>query len=206
MEPEWLSRYWRLAQDISGADLQSLWARVLAREATGAGNVSPRTLETLAMLTRKEADQLVQVAPFCCTTTHGSRIECVFIRTLYCPDERRGELLEIAEINGAIQGLVQFDAAHFGALGICVESGWTSTFSLTAAPSDAVFSICGKQFRVAGVSQLIAPPQGVSCGGGSEFATTGREILGLIKAEPNAEFVRLFSEALQTGGLQLIAV
>src|SRR6266496_1267824 len=64
IEPEWLHRFWRLAQDINSEDLQSLWGRILARKAAGIGGISGRTLEALSLLEGWEVEQFTRVAQF----------------------------------------------------------------------------------------------------------------------------------------------
>jgi hypothetical protein len=198
IEPEWLSRYWRLAQDVSNEELQSLWARVLAREATGVGTVSARTLKTLATLSRKEADELVRIAPFCCTTTHGGiRTDTVRLKNVSDPTPPGQPRTNTCARFSAIQERVHFDAEHFGGIGICIESSYAQTFTLTGCPDDAAMSIAGKSFSVAGVGRCL------SFASGDGFTAVGREILDLIKTEPDGEFVRLLRECFEVMGLQL---
>src|SRR5689334_11526457 len=65
---EWLDRFWRLAEDIATPDFQSLWARILARHATGGVRISARCLQTLSTLSREEAAILERLASITVTT------------------------------------------------------------------------------------------------------------------------------------------
>jgi Protein of unknown function (DUF2806) len=55
IEPDWLNMFARLAGEKSDADVQSLWARILAGEIRAPGTVRLRTLARLATYERRDA-------------------------------------------------------------------------------------------------------------------------------------------------------
>ena len=69
----WLDRFWRLAQDVTDADMQAVWGRVLARQTSGVSKHSARCLEALSMLSREEAQFLEHLATVTSTTIVNGR-------------------------------------------------------------------------------------------------------------------------------------
>jgi hypothetical protein len=63
-EPEWISRFFRIAEEIPTEELQYLWGRILAGEIRRPGSFSLRTLELLRNLSKKEAETFVKLAPY----------------------------------------------------------------------------------------------------------------------------------------------
>ncbi|MEN5231519.1 DUF2806 domain-containing protein [Sphingobacterium faecium] len=55
VDPDWRSKFFNKAQDISSDELQEVWAKILANEITSPGNVSLRSLEVLSSLSKAEA-------------------------------------------------------------------------------------------------------------------------------------------------------
>lgn len=55
VEPDWSARFFADCQDIGDAEIQSLWARILAGETVRPGSFSVRTLSVLRNLSKKEA-------------------------------------------------------------------------------------------------------------------------------------------------------
>lgn len=63
-EPEWTSRFFRIAEDIPTEELQFLWGKILAGEIRKPGSFSLRTLELLRNLSKKEAEAFVALTPY----------------------------------------------------------------------------------------------------------------------------------------------
>lgn len=55
VNPDWATRFFDIAQDISDEAMQDLWGRILAGETKLPGSYSLRTLDTLRNITREEA-------------------------------------------------------------------------------------------------------------------------------------------------------
>ncbi len=51
IEDDWLTRFWKMAEDISNDQIQLFLARLLAREIVRPGSISPLTLNVLSTLT-----------------------------------------------------------------------------------------------------------------------------------------------------------
>ena len=56
VDEDWKTRFFKTAEDVSNADMQDLWAKILAGEVASPGTYSVRTLETLKNLSQHEAE------------------------------------------------------------------------------------------------------------------------------------------------------
>lgn len=62
VNPDWRSKFFNKAQDISSEELQEIWAKILANEVTNPGHVSLRSLEVLGSLSKEEASTFAKAA------------------------------------------------------------------------------------------------------------------------------------------------
>ena len=70
VDPDWITRFFDIAQDISNEQMQELWGRVLAGEVKQPGAFSLRTLEALRNVTSEEAQLFENIA---CYVFHYGR-------------------------------------------------------------------------------------------------------------------------------------
>ena len=63
-EPEWINRFFDIAENISTEDLQYLWSKILAGEIQKPGSFSLRTLETMKNMSRQEAETFVKLSQY----------------------------------------------------------------------------------------------------------------------------------------------
>lgn len=63
-EPEWISRFFNIAEEISTDELQSIWGRILSGEIKKPGSFSLRTLDVLRNLSKKEADNFAKLCNY----------------------------------------------------------------------------------------------------------------------------------------------
>lgn len=68
VDPDWFQQYCDLVLDISNANMQQLWAKILAGEIATPGKFALRTLHTLKRMSYKEALALQQAANLSCRT------------------------------------------------------------------------------------------------------------------------------------------
>ncbi|WP_319536068.1 TIGR03899 family protein [uncultured Vibrio sp.] len=66
-EPDWLYRFFDMAQDIHNSSMQKLWAQVLKREVTNPGSTSMKALKVLKDMSPKEAQTLQRAAALACS-------------------------------------------------------------------------------------------------------------------------------------------
>ncbi len=70
VDPDWITRFFDIAQDISNEQMQELWGRVLAGEVKQPKSFSLRTLEALRNITSEEAQLFEKIA---CYVFHYGR-------------------------------------------------------------------------------------------------------------------------------------
>jgi hypothetical protein len=56
MDEDWLIQFMNNAQDVSDIEMQNLWSKILAGEYNASGSFSKRTMNTVQMLRKSEAD------------------------------------------------------------------------------------------------------------------------------------------------------
>ncbi|KJZ05352.1 TIGR03899 family protein [Pseudoalteromonas piscicida] len=64
-DPDWLEHFITLAEDIANHSMQKLWAKILVGESITPGTFSIKSLQTLKMMTQREATALQKCAPLC---------------------------------------------------------------------------------------------------------------------------------------------
>lgn len=188
-EPEWLNRFWRLAQDIEAEDLQSLWGRVLARQAAGTARISARTLEALSLIDRREADELTRLAALVVHVDEDEHACWVFGFQTPNRHVAQTDLLNV-QLKEQFQS---FDYGHYESIGVTGNAGFAGPLSLGV--SEKELRIANRRFIVGGRGAIAF--EGLTV----DFSQTGREILSLIETEPNQEFMRLLFEAFKAADL-----
>jgi hypothetical protein len=194
-EMEWVDRFWRLAQDVTNADLQKVWARVLVRHTTGITKFSARCLEALSLISHEEAHLLENLASVACSF-----------------DDHRngGVILDVNHANGifmnpgsgeiirAAAGTLQQEL--LGSIGILIESGWAYNFQLSFQNGIGRFQIAGQPYN-------LTLGQRLNClsdiGTGVEISPLGSEIVSLISTKPKEEYVAALKSAFQSYGMIL---
>lgn len=68
VDPDWISRFFNYAQDVSSEHMQALWGKVLAREVQKPNSFSIRTLEVMRLLSKEEADLFAKLSKIRFTT------------------------------------------------------------------------------------------------------------------------------------------
>lgn len=68
VDPDWIARFFDSIKDVSDADMQKLWARLLAGEVVQPGRFSLRTLERVRNLTSVEAHLFMRCTSVCTVT------------------------------------------------------------------------------------------------------------------------------------------
>lgn len=61
---DWLNRFFTIVEDVSDAEMQQLWARILAGEVKKTKSYSLRTLEVLRNMTKEEANLFVKAKAY----------------------------------------------------------------------------------------------------------------------------------------------
>lgn len=213
-EHSWLDMFWKLAENVSDADFQSIWGRVLTRQVAGGVKHSARCLAALSTISRQEAGLLEAVAALCIQIDRPNLNPLYLVMTqlspqMYSPPFSTDYPL-IAALNKRLVSC--FPAGHsevLGPIGIYVEGGWGYDVHLPIAKGETTFALAGRRFRVTGFPFPL--PEGSSycssdhviLGGGTQISPVGAEILSLIHAEPNPAYVTALAAGLAVLGLEL---
>lgn len=64
VDPDWLARWRRGAQDVSDEKLQQMWARLLLSEIEAPGGAPFRLMNLLSLLTKKDAQRVARLGPY----------------------------------------------------------------------------------------------------------------------------------------------
>ena len=210
LEAEWVDRFWRLAQDISRDEMQQLWGRILARQASGHTSFSPRTLESIALLTSDEIDQVVRLAPV--LTRYRSKEGAQLSGVIYHV-RLQSDALSIAD-NDALKEANSplFRAWPRGKLDPLAHIGLAEQpefFSkeLRVYPQDGELPITIGQ-RAFVVSGFLSGPgaagnDDTKLGAVENVTRLGSEICSLVEAPPNQEYIEALRAALEFNRLQL---
>lgn len=70
---DWFMRFFDTAGNVSNAEMQKLWARILSGEVANTGSFSLRAIETLKNMSQHEATLLQTMAHFVLTAPDGSK-------------------------------------------------------------------------------------------------------------------------------------
>ncbi|WP_426435899.1 DUF2806 domain-containing protein [Bradyrhizobium genosp. P] len=210
-DPDWLDRFWSFAENVSNEDFRSIWARILVRQGSGKGSYSFRTLYTLSMLARNEAEALSRLAPFATTSemttaiwlTVADHLDQYVKRNL---TESSGAAL--TQINRQLQTLIEpVQQEVFGPAGIMVDTGWAYEARATVAVGTAYIKIAGVPYSISGFPSPLPiisdNGERAALGAGTSFSSVGAEIIELISAQPDGRYVELLTSAFRLHGLDL---
>jgi hypothetical protein len=192
---DWIDRFWRLAQEIGDAQMQSLWARILVRQTVGGGKFSARCLEALSMLSAEEAKWLEQIASVTSHTDSSEHSSSFVITHLNFQNNSPSA----NELNEKLKKSVgDLHRSHFGSVGIFIDTGWAFEVKLESL-------LKSESYRLANTKgQLKGPPnKSIVYASGSQFSALGREIISLIQVPPHPAYMKAFSDVLAFHGVRL---
>ncbi len=78
MEDDWITNFFDKSRIISGADMQRVWAAVLAREANAPGSFSRKTVNLLGDLDKQDAELFMTLCRFCWDLGDPPRTPLIF--------------------------------------------------------------------------------------------------------------------------------
>lgn len=64
VDDDWITRFFGITKDISSAEMQFIWSKILAGEIKKPGSFSLRTLEVIRNLSQREARAFEKIVPF----------------------------------------------------------------------------------------------------------------------------------------------
>lgn len=182
-DSDWISRFFRAAEDVSSEQMQDIWGRILAGEIKKPGSYSLKTLDFVKNLTASDAKMLEHVA----------RVAVTIGTDLIIPSMDLKWLVENREVYEGHQ----FAAAELGAM-----YPQSLNYKIFHTPVDQAVFISGKQLlivtRGANQAEINLPIW--------RFSGVGREILQLISNEGDKDLLyRLGQFFLEKGATAKIA-
>lgn len=175
VDEDWISRFFKYAEDITSKNMQEIWGRVLAGEIKQPNSYSLRTLETLRNLTKKEAELLVKVANLRISSNNSS-----FIFT-------GSTVEELEKYNFTFN-----EQLHLSELGI-LQSDTSLSFTIKTANHDKIdYFETGKylvRVRILKDSPKYSFPV-------AAFTSVGMEILNLISPTAEEKYFKEFCKNL----------
>lgn len=179
IDPDWLYRWRDYAGAVSSEELQSLWGKVLAGELKSPQSVSYRTLELIRNMSSDDAQLITKLAPFVITKmiVSNDKIEAILQNAgLFF-----GGMLELQEL-GVITGV--------GSIGLGME--------LKSNRSDRFENILWSHQRLLRVRH-DDPAISLNLSGYLVTAV-GIQVLALVQAEPNEDYLVQVAEGLKAVG------
>lgn len=190
---DWATRFFSVAAEVSDADMQSLWGKILAGETAKPGQYSVRTLEVLRNLSRREAEAFRRA----CTLSMG-RGNRVILRV---PDESPNTLFGSDSNALSKCGLPYADRivlAEAGLLAATDDSAITpdlsKPFRLSYQGKRIVFTL------IEGSPNIEAIRSGLAV---IAFTTAGNELCSLIDDDFQQEYISLLHDRFKPYGLEL---
>lgn len=180
-DSDWTARFFRIAEDITTEQMQTLWGKVLAGEVKRPGSFSLRTLDILKNISLREAETFVRVARIAFSS--GDKV--------FVPNPDRQKFLEQHFGVGFLELLLLRE------LGLLTPSDLEFSLPRVKEDSQSVFtcrSTCVLVDRPSGT-----PKQRVNA---IVFTVIGRELLQLVERTPaDPLYIERFAEIFQIPGV-----
>ena len=193
LELEWVDRFWRLAQDVTTAEMQAIWGKILARQTTSTGRFSPRCLETISLLTQDEIALLERLAQFMWSTS-ANKVPTDFI--LFHPRLNSGKQLPSELSKGIMNVIGNVHREVLGPAGIALNSGsgWAQSAEIDLIENVGSATIGNRRFTIRVPKADKSPVTIGSCLG---ISPVGGEIFSLINTPPDPTYIDLVVEAFK---------
>lgn len=171
---DWITRFFKYAEDISTDQMQELWGRILAGEIRAPGTYSLRTLDFIRNLTKADANLLEKIG----------RHAISWSGTSFIPGIDKNWL-------ETTHGIYAGDYLHLAELDVMYPSELAMLlFHDDTIKKEHFFS--GDNILVVERNQIIAESQLV----GWKFTNTGAELLALINESTELEFLERLGQHL----------
>lgn len=183
---DWTNFFFNSCQDVSDADLQNLWAKILATEVEQPGSTPKRTLEFLKTLDKHEAELFEKLLSVSLQDEHGWYF-----------------IVEIEATTDALNNLQKLEAKvdikrHLTDIGMAVSE---PSIAVLSKLNDRKFSFAGKKYKF-----ISPPPPGHSALNFSQleyfvslryFTAIGQSLSWAAKKTPVEGFIQILSKQLE---------
>lgn len=182
VDEDWISRFFKIAEDISSEEMQVLWGKVLAGEVSKPRSYSLRTIETLKNLTKSDAQLFAKVAQAAMWCNGKSLIlnpdqNCEYIETEF--------------------GITFVNVLRLKELGLILPSSLSFTLTATGEQKTQTVFIYGDTcILVERDSGVPAQPLTIDA-----YSDIGQELLPLINVKAKVNYIRKLSSLLKREGV-----
>jgi hypothetical protein len=179
---DWISRFFRMAEDITTEEMQMLWGKILAGEVKRPKSYSLRTLDLLKNLAREEAELFVKVGHWAITDRQKA--------WLYFKDDK-----ELEEMTG----ITFLDRLMLSEIGLLASN--PSQFIVKEAKESQLNSFtCGSTailiYREKGTPEQRSPE--------ILFSEAGRQLLNFVGKKPaRIDYIRKFASYFRREGVSI---
>lgn len=185
VDDDWLAGFFAHARTVSGIEMQALWSRVLALEVGTPGSFSPRSLDVLRKMTRREADTFQAACRLTSGTTDGSKRISIFHGAYH---RKWMSLTESPDIELGNFGFAYLDHVNLSNIGLIYENSLVNSREIQRGTelsmhfSSTQITLVAKRKNVRLKSYSLTPI-------GSELAT-------LIAPEEDSEYIEALRRSL----------
>lgn len=183
LDEDWITRFFRIAEDISNEEMQNLWGKILAGEIKEPKTYSLRTLELIRNLSKKEADTFIKVANFAIKSGNSN----------YLFKGNDEELLKNK------YNISYSDISLLIEIGL-IQPGEFVSYQLLQQPNDgqSVFTSGSIVIilKVKADTPTIQMPVNV-------FSNSGNELLKLIKSNPPIEYLASIANSIKSENVEV---
>lgn len=196
VNPDWVTRFFSVAAEVSDVDMQALWGKILAGETARPGKFSVRTLEVLRNLSRSEAEIFRRACSlsFDAETTFMVRV----------PDKKPGRFIATDGDALASFGLSYYNRISLAEAGVLVA---TEDTSIQLDWREAVrLSYQGRRILFApieGSPKTEALHHGLPV---IAFTKAGTELRTLIEDDFQHDYITLLCDRFKPYGYHLLIV
>ena len=181
-DEDWIAQFFNLSQDVGDADMQILWGRILAGEVARPGAYSLRTLQTVKVLSKRDAQLFSQYCSYVWRIPGGA----------LCRYTTRATDKLLAE-----RGMGAAERQHLQNIGLLYGSGLMSDSGsqTTVRSGDGPFEVVyfGRKYVV---SHFLSPKESALLI--PEFLTDiGAELFPISGARPDEQYLQSLIEALK---------
>lgn len=219
---DWAARFFSGVQDVSSAEMQQLWARVLAGEVRRPGSTSIRTLEILRNLDRRIAtvfQMLCALSTSLVVPAAGVRLPEEVVALGFDARHRRliiDQRVIVTQGNAASNALKSY-GLDFGTLNVLNEYGliisdynsWRDYRPVVFAPNAVATGpvrIDHARRRWVLIQDSGNTTQGELRQSGVALTSAGRELASVVDFEPEENYLAELRGHFQSQGLRLVEV
>ena len=196
VEDDWRVRFFNIAEDITDADMQILWGKILAGEVASPGRFSLRTLDILRNLSRHEAEVFQRACGL--AFTRGWMARLIPTTNSFHAMQPGSSALDFKEFGLTLDHLLTLMSAGLLAPGDAL----TTSFPTKENRTDET-----KQQAVVpnnGIAVVFEAPLGIPLTFESYvFSTAGKELKELIEPNPNIDYLRLLAKGLRLRNINM---